>query len=142
MEKRKISRALWVGILVLILLVCLIFFPVFQDEWLARKWEVQIKKHQDPEELRAWAMKLWQPYITNKHYLFVKITNRPPEGIPVSKYGPDITLMSRNATNGSMPYLMMIWRGVRAWGIYIGDTNFNGVGYETWKPGIHFYREP
>jgi len=140
--KFKIPRAIWIVIFIPVLFVLLIVFQFLREEWLVRKWETQIKQNQDPEELRAWAMKLWQPYVTNKDYLFVKITNRPPQGIPVTKYGPEIVIMGRDTTNGTIPYVMMLWKVERAWGLYVGDTNFVRMEQGMWKPGIYFYREP
>jgi hypothetical protein len=140
--KLKIPRAIWIVIFILALFVSLFAFQFLHEEWLVQKWEAQIKQNQDPEELRAWAMKLWQPYVTNKDYLFVKIANNPPQGIPVSKYGPEIVVMGDGSTNGSAPYVLMTWRITRVWGLCVGNTNFVRMGQEMWKPGIRFYREP
>ncbi|MEI6194851.1 MAG: hypothetical protein WCS42_11030 [Verrucomicrobiota bacterium] len=140
--KLKIPRAIWLVIFIPVLFVFLIAFQFLREEWLVRKWEAQIKQNQDPEELRTWAMKLFQSYATNGGHLYVQITNSPPQGIPTSKFGPQITLTSYDTTNGTMPSVRLLWMVTRAWGLCVGDTNFVGMGQEVWKPGIRFYREP
>jgi hypothetical protein len=136
----KIPKLFWV-LFVLSVMLFILFFPILQDEWLARRWENQIKK-QNPEELRAWALKLFSIYATNQNDLYVVITNPPPSGMPVSKYGPRMVLSSDHTDKGAIPYVFMVWRFTRARGIYVGNTNYSRNEQNIWRPGIYFYTEP
>jgi hypothetical protein len=131
----------WTVAFVLLLLAFVFFYPILNDEWRSRKWESQIRQEQDPEELRAWAINLFTLHATNQNDLFVLITNSPPQGIPVSKYGPKIE-MSWDTGKGAILHLFMTWRYMRARGLYIGDTNYFIGENNNWRPGIYFYTEP
>ncbi|HVU28576.1 MAG TPA: hypothetical protein VHG71_12675 [Verrucomicrobiae bacterium] len=140
MNRLKISTAL-VMLLALVFLG-IIVFPVLWDEWLARKWEQQIRQKQNPEELRTWAKELFALYSTNQFELQMQITNTPPKGIPVSKYGPTILLEKDNTDSGPSEHLFLIWKFIRARGLYVGETNYVSSNGKMWKPGIYFYTEP
>jgi hypothetical protein len=142
MKISKSSRTIWIIFSVLILFVSFFVFPIVHSEWLMRTYQNQIKQTQSPEELRSWAMEMFALYATNKNQMITTITNPPPSKIPVSEYGPKIWIEWHEADKNPSPCLVMIWKGTRAMGLYVGNTNFVKLDGEMWQPGIYFYREP
>ena len=129
--------------LFIIIIVCsIVFFFVFGPFLLAgfdKQLNISnIKRHQDPEELRAWASHLIAVYSAS-NFIPGQVTNRPPSGIPTSGRFPEV-FIQRAPENG--PYhIVLIWGvGVANWGMDIGDTNYvSGFDRKTeWKPGIYF----
>jgi hypothetical protein len=107
---------------------------------------VHIRHHQDPEELRAWAQNLIAIYTSSNHIDMMPglVTNRPPQGIPVSGRFPRVAVMHDHLPDGSYNtwHVGLLWGSgfMPGWGMMIGDTNFVTVD-ETkteWKPGIYF----
>ena len=134
-----------------ILLVFLYFAsPFIWYEFQIHHWEHQIRDHQDPEELRAWAINLITIYSsTNSQDMMAgRITNRPPSGIPISGRFPRVVIgydQLSETTHG--PYHVgLLWGSgfLPMWGMDIGDTNFvcRHEKKTEWKPGIYFFLEP
>jgi hypothetical protein len=139
MKRPKIPH--FILVFLIFILIGLFISPILWNEWLARNWERQIKLEEDPNELRAWAEKIFALYATNQIDLPMQITNAPPREFPASKYGPTI-LLEKSDANSSIPHLFLIWKFTRARGLYIGETNYVRSDGEIWKPGIYFYTEP
>ena len=97
-----------------------------------------IKRHQDPEELRAWASHLIAVYSAT-NFIPGQVTNRPPSGIPTSGRFPGV-FIQREPGDGQYHVVLLWGVGVSRWGMDIGDTNFASGGDRKteWKPGIYF----
>jgi hypothetical protein len=109
--------------------------------------KAQIKRHQDPEELRAWALNLVSIYSASNSMEMIPgtVTNRPPPGIPTSGRLPRVAVLHDHLSDGSYNQ----WHIALLWGtsdfapsmaMFIGDTNFvcSGEAVTEWKPGIYF----
>lgn len=129
------------GILI-ITYIAVFAWPVLWYRHLTRQWETQIKSQQNPEELQAWATNLLALYKDEtSRGDFFGVTNRPPPGIPISKYGPCVYLSKRA---DRQEYVQLGWGGgfLNLWGMKIGDTNLVFPDEEIWKPGIYFFQSP
>jgi hypothetical protein len=138
MRLRSLPRALWIPCVLLALLAAGFIYPHVRYEFLTSRWGAQIRRDQDPEELRNWAFNLLALYSTN-HPTWGFVTNRPPTKIPRSKYGPSVVLDWEES-----PHVRLVWGAgmLGAWGLEIGETNFIGDERGFWKAGIYFFRSP
>jgi hypothetical protein len=104
---------------------------------------VNVRSHQNPEELRTWATNLIAIYSASNNVDVIpgRIPNRPPSGIPTSDRYPEV-LIQRDQMSGHYHVALLWGIGISSWGMDIGDTNFVIGGDRTieWKPGIYFLR--
>lgn len=135
-----------IGCIVLVLL--LFASPVIWYEIKTHYWEHQIKEHQNPEELRAWAADLIAIYSAT-NFTGMKVTNSPPNGIPTSGRNPRVLVLREplsEATYGQY-YITLAWEAgpfLPMWGMDIGETNFvtSHKNPKMWQLGIYFFVEP
>jgi hypothetical protein len=115
--------------------------PIIWYENPTKHWESQIRRQQNPAELQAWASHLIELYSkTTQSVRF--LTNKPPTGIPISRYGSGAALMKAHSTREA-EHIRLGWgRGdfLPLRGMEIGDTNFASGSTNMWKPGIFFFR--
>lgn len=119
----------------LLLLFALFFGPGFWYIMQTHRWESQIRRQQDPHELRTWATGVIAAYGTEMEVRMV--TNRPPPGIPRNAYGPKVAVVS----GGGAPYVRLCWGSgfLPAWGVDVGSTNLARDARGLWQPGIYFF---
>jgi hypothetical protein len=106
-----------------------------------RHWETQIRQHQDPVALQAWATNLLATYSESNVIGVLPVTNKPPPGFPVA-ISPDVALMNDTDWGGGY-YVELMWPespfGGR-WGLKIGETNYVRDLPDKWIPGVYFFR--
>jgi len=149
-SNHQVRTALLV-ILGCILLVFLYFAsPFIWYDFQIHHWEHEIRRHQNPEELRAWAINLIAIYSSTNYGDMIpgRITNKPPPGIPISRRFPRVVVLhDRLSENSYGPYHVGLFWGsgfLPMWGMEIGDTNFvcSSKRKTEWRPGIYFFLEP
>ena len=142
----KTSRFFRYAVLVFLVLVYYNFFGRFWwYGFMTHRWEAQIRRHQNPAELQAWAASLMDRYRTSgvAETTILMVTNQPPAGIPISNYGPRVALMNDKIWGGGY-HVQLGWGGgfLELWGMKIGDANFACDSNDKWAPGIYFFRSP
>jgi hypothetical protein len=142
MVTRSIFRALWIPAVIIAVVAGFCIYPFAHYELLIRKWEAQIRTQQDPVELQDWATQVLAAYSSSDGLQIV--TNKPPRGIPRSRYGPVVALMNGGWSDRNQHHLQLGWGGgfLRLWGMQIGRTNFVCGAQKMWKPGIYFFSSP
>ncbi|HSU56069.1 MAG TPA: hypothetical protein VLT36_18575 [Candidatus Dormibacteraeota bacterium] len=135
MLPKKSVFALAVALVCVGLLGAAFLYPLFRYAQLTRRWEAQIRSQQDPAQLQAWATNL---LATHAREASRRLTNRPPAGIPTSRYGPEIWVM---AGKGEGDYVRLVWGGghLPPWGIEVGNIDLVRSGPGVWRPGICFF---
>jgi hypothetical protein len=135
-------RSLRIPAVIIGLLAAAYLYPMVRYGFLIRQWEAEIKRQQDPAELQAWASHLRMLYGAPQTIQIV--TNKPPPGIPRSRYGPTVALINGSWSGGGQDHVQLGWGGgfLHLWGIQIGDSNFVCDAQTMWKPGIYFFSSP
>jgi len=137
MQSHSLRPAFFVAIFVSLFVVVFFFGPFLWYPFDIHRKMSNIRRHQDPEELRAWAGNLIAIYGATNY--LGQVTNRPPSGIPASGHYPKV-FVQRVPPDG--PYhVVLLWGiGLANWGMDIGDTNFLSADDRKteWKPGIYF----
>jgi hypothetical protein len=92
----KLKWLIICGFVFVLLMIFSLVIPVMWFGFQTHRWEIQIKKHQNPVELQSWAVNLITTYGNSniEAATIIVVTNKPPAGIPVSNDGPHITLVS------------------------------------------------
>jgi hypothetical protein len=141
--------ALFTGIACILLVVVAFASPFISYSVRTHYWEHKIKAHQDPEELRAWAVKLLVIYSSSNFADIMpgRVTNRPPATIPTSGLNPRIFVQGNQRSSSGLGHITLEWEEGSfkpMWGIDIGDTNFvtSHKNPEMWVSGIYFFVEP
>ena len=142
MARLNILRPLWIPAVVVGLLAAAYVYPVVRYAFLIRRWEAQIKSQQDPAELQAWATNLLILYGSPQSLRIV--TNKPPLGIPRSRYGPTVALLNGAWSGDNEDHVQLGWGGgfLHLWGVAIGSTNFVCGSLKPSRPGIYFFSSP
>ena len=133
---------------IVVIIVCLFIGIFFFGPFLWWPFAIHckiasIKRHQDPEELRAWASHLIAVYSASNTVDVIpcRVTNKPPSGIPTSGRDPRV-FIQRVPPDGPYHVVLLWGYGLENWGMDIGDTNYVSAsdrGRTTeWKPGITF----
>jgi hypothetical protein len=136
-----------VFIVVGVIMLCgfLLAAPALRFRYIQRPyWESQIRQHQNPFELQAWATSLLAIYSKSNvaDLTILTVTNTPPSGFPVT-VNPDIALCNDTISGGG-DYVQLLWGSpfFGRFGIRIGSTNYVCGLPDKWKSGIYFFSGP
>ena len=147
-SNHPVRTALFIIIGCIVLVFLFFASPVIWYEVKTHYWEHQIKTHQNPEELRAWAADLIAIYSAT-NFTGMKVTNRPPPEIPTSGRNPRVFVQRDPLSETTYePYhITLAWEAgtfLPMWGMDIGNTNFvtSHKNPEMWVSGIYFFVEP
>jgi hypothetical protein len=140
-----LSPVSFVAVIVFLVIFFVVYGPFISIRFEKSRGIAHIRRHQDPEELRAWASNLISLYSKSNyaaHYSGFEVTNRPPSGIPISDRfcGVWVQRYGYSANEYTDHVVIVCAGGASYWGMDIGNTNYVHKDYTTieWKPGIYF----